>query len=162
MPVNSLVDASRSDPGVGINALKSDSVTNSNNYSKPLINEWVAASYDYIVTKIASEYLGVDTNDLGTDNTTYTYSYKYSFKFLLNVQLVLDDIVKKKLLKLQVSFLPTLKRKFSTVKMLTLQVRQVPRLQILFSTTQSAISLTQVQISVKRLTLCLSHFLRQT
>lgn len=95
LPVNSLVDASRSDPGVGINALKSDPVTNSNNYSKPLINEWVAASYDYIVTKIASEYLGVDTNDLGTDNTTYTYSYKYSFKFLLNVQLVLDDIVKK-------------------------------------------------------------------
>ena len=96
LPVNSLVDASRSDPGVGINALKSDSVTNSNNYSKPLINEWVAASYNYIVTKIASEYLGVDTNDLGTDSTTYTYSYKYSFKFLLNVQLVLDDIVKKK------------------------------------------------------------------
>ena len=45
--------------------------------------------------------IGVFTKNIkiissNVDSTTYTYSYKYSFKFLLNVQIVLDDIVKKK------------------------------------------------------------------
>lgn len=96
LPVNSLVDASRSDAGVGINALKSNKTTDANSYSKSDINAWVAKSYDYVVTKIASEYLGVDTNDISTSNNTYTYSETYCFKFLLDVQSVFDDIVNKK------------------------------------------------------------------
>lgn len=94
---NSLFDASRSDEGTGINAMKTTAAADTYTYSKSAINTWVANSYDYVVTKVASKYLGIDVNDLGNDGaSTYLYSDTYTFKYLINVQTIMDKIVAKK------------------------------------------------------------------